>query len=256
MIAGERRALIITKIESNGLVDINELALELKVSEITIRRDLVALEKEGLLRRVHGGAVNSRGRSYEPPLSLRSEQNRKAKQMIAQRAAELIDEGDCVAIDVGSTTSEVARHLVNRHNLTIITPSLSIACLLANQIGIRLILPGGIVRQGEASMIGEIAQKTFESFYVDKLILGVGGIDINAGLTEYNWDDAMVKKAMIKSAKRILVVADASKFNTVAFASVAKLSEIHQLITDQPPPENLMMSLHNLGVEIEIVHGR
>lgn len=235
----ERRTLIVSMIDTDGKVDIYKLAREFNVSDITIRRDLIVLEKEGVLRRVHGGAISSRGRGYEPPFSLRSSQNRAAKALIGRKAAELIEDGDCVALDAGSTTIEVARNLIDRYNLTIITPSLSIAYLLANQIGIRLILPGGIIRQGEGSMIGEVAQKCFENFYVDKLILSVGAIDVDAGLTEYNWDDTMVKRAMIKSAKRIIVVADQSKFNTVAFASVAKLSEIHQLITNQIPPKDL-----------------
>lgn len=254
MIVEERKAYIISKIESNGIADIKQLAIELHVSEITIRRDLVALENSGLLRRVHGGAVNSSGRGYEPPLTLRRTKFSRAKQLIGEKAAEFIDEGDCVALDVGSTTSQVAHYLLHRHNLTIITPSISIASQFLNESDIRIILPGGIVRHGEASLIGELAISAFENFHVDKLIMGVGGIDVDAGLTEYNWDDALVKKAMMRSAKQIIVVADSSKFNQVAFATVAKLSEINRLVTDQNPPDGLRNRLIDLGVIIDIVH--
>lgn len=253
MIVEERRGFIISKIESDGFVDIKQLALDFHVSKITIRRDLVALENSGLLRRVRGGAINSSGRGYEPPLILRNTKFSKAKQLIGKRAAELINEGDCIALDVGSTTSEVARSLVNRQNLTIITPSLSIASQLLNELGIRIILPGGMLRHGEASMVGKLTTGAFEKFFVDKLIMGVGGIDVNAGLTEYNWDDALVKIAMMKSAKQIIVVADSSKFNVVAFAAVAKLSQINHLVTDQMPPDDLRDRLNELGIMIDIV---
>jgi DeoR family transcriptional regulator, fructose operon transcriptional repressor len=253
MIAEDRKAFIISQIESGGTVDISELTTLLNVSEMTIRRDLNALEREGVLRRVHGGAVNARGRSYEPPLPLRNAHQSEAKQSLGELAAALIEEGDCIALDVGSTTMEIARNLIGRQNLTVITPSLYIASLLVNQVGIRVIVPGGILRPGEASMIGDLAQRAFETLFVDKLFLGIGGIDAQAGFTEYNWDDTLTKRAMIRCAKQVIVVADGSKFGRVAFALVAKYAEVHKLVTDQPPPEDIRLKLDASGVSLDVV---
>ncbi len=252
MIPEQRRAYIITQLEKGFAIEIDKLARELSVSEMTVRRDLRQLEREGLLRRVHGGAISSQGRSFEPPLILRSNRNRSAKQAIARRAAELITTGDCIALDIGSTTLEIAYQLIHRNNLTVITPSLPIAALLSENAGIRLIVPGGIIRIGERSMIGELAQKAFENLFVDKLFLGVGGIDAEAGLTEFNWDDTLVKKAMIRSAKQTIVVADSSKFNRVAFARIAYLREVQSIITNAQPPPNLRTAIEEANVHLDV----
>jgi DeoR/GlpR family transcriptional regulator of sugar metabolism len=253
MIVQERRSFIASKIEQGGTISIAELAEMLHVSEMTIRRDLKILENEGVLRRVHGGAVSGRGRSYEPPLIIRNQSSIKPKQLIGKRAAEWVKEGECIALDVGSTTFEIARSLLQRHNLTVITPSLHIANLLSNQEGIRTVITGGIIRQTECSLIGELAQKAFENLYMDKLFLGVGGIDAEAGFTEYNWDDTLVKKAMIQSAKQVIVVSDATKFGKVAFTHISSFREVHHLITDKTPPAGILAKLKEFNVSLEVV---
>ena len=219
---------------------------------MTIRRDLAELERAGLVRRVHGGAVNARGRSFEPPLLLRSSEKRESKALIGRMAAELVADGDSLALDIGTTTYELARNLVGRHNLTIITPSLHIANLLLNEPDITVIVTGGIVRRGEASLIGDLAVRAFKGLFVDRLFLGAGGVDSHAGVTEYNWDDALVKRAMTQSAKETILLADASKFERVAFASVAPLSAIHRLVTDKPPPPSLLEALRASQVIIHL----
>jgi DeoR/GlpR family transcriptional regulator of sugar metabolism len=139
---------------------------------------------------------------------------------------------------------------VGRRNLTIITSSLHIANLFYNLPDIRLIVSGGIVRLGEASLIGDLAKYSYQNLSVDRLLLGVGGIDVQSGLTEYNWDDALVKQAMIASAKEVILVADASKFNRVAFARVAPLNIVHQIVTDRPPTGELLETFNRLGILI------
>jgi len=210
------------------------------------------LERQGIARKVHAGAVNARGRSYEPPFLLRGRSNPDEKRGIGALAAQLVIDGYSIALDVGTTTIEVARNLLSRHNLTIVTPSIHIANMLLNQPNIRLILTGGIVRPGEASLTGDLAGKAFEGFRVDQLFLAVGGIDAEAGLTEYSWDDAIVKQAMIRSAKQVIVVADASKFGKVAFAVVAPLKSIHALVTDKEPPAALASKLREANVAVLI----
>lgn len=245
-----RHKAILSAVEVQGTVRVAELAKQLDVTEMTIRRDLGYLERQGLLKRVHGGGISARGRNYEPTLQFRQSEHIAEKQLIARTAADLIKDGDFIALDVGSTTYELARCLVGRHNLTVITPSLQIANILSNQPGLQLILPGGIVRPGETSMIGQLSHRAFEMFHVDRLFLGVGGIDLQAGLTEYNWDDTLVKHAMLKTAKQVIALIDSSKFERIATVKIALLESLDVLVTDQEPPVMLAEALYKAGVEV------
>jgi len=146
----DRRSYILKEIEERGSVNVAELAVQTHVSEMTIRRDLTDLDDAGIIHRTHGGAVSARGRSFEPPLTVRAAENLEAKQRIGKMAASLVAEGDSVAIDTGSTALEVARNLMEFRNLTVVTSSLHVANLLFNRPGIRLILSGGAIRQEEA----------------------------------------------------------------------------------------------------------
>jgi DeoR/GlpR family transcriptional regulator of sugar metabolism len=245
-----RHRAILTAVELKGTVRVVELAKELRVTEMTIRRDLSQLERQGLVKRVHGGGISARGRSYEPTLALRNTAHVAEKQRIARTAAGLVLDGDFIALDVGSSTFELGRVLASRRNLTVITPSLLIATVLANLPELRLILPGGIVRPGESSMIGELSHRAFEMFHVDRLFLGVGGIDSQAGLTEYNWDDTLVKQAMLKTAKQVVALADSSKFERIATVKIARLGVLDVLVTDQHPPVSLADALLKADVKV------
>lgn len=250
MLSIERQGLILEAIAATGKVSISELVAKLDVSDMTVRRDLDELESKGLLRRVHGGAVDSRGRSYEPPLLTRGAANLKQKELIGKVAAGMVANGDSIALDVGTTTREVARGLTGTSNLTVITPSFDIGTILADQPGIRLILTGGILRPGEHSLVGNLAEEAFTHFRVDKLFVGIGGIDFVAGLTEFNVDDAQVKKAMLRSAKEIILVADASKFGRIAFAHVAQLSVLDRIVTDAALPLQLQEQFKEQNIEV------
>lgn len=232
MISDERRRQILELLESLGAVSVADLGSRFDVSEMTVRRDLDELERRGLLRRVHGGAVSARGRSFEPAFLSRSGLCREEKRRIASAAVQMIQNGDSIAIDVGTTTLEIARQLEGKRDLTVITPSLRVASQLSETQGLRLMIPGGIVRPGELSLVGPMAEETFKQFFVDKLFLAIGAVDLEAGLTEYSLEDALVKRAMLRAAKEIIVVADASKFGRVTFAAVAPVSVAHCIITD------------------------
>lgn len=248
-----RQVKILEQIELIGSVRVSDLADMCNVSDMTIRRDLVELETNGQIRRTHGGAVSSRGRSYEPPLALRGKERPEVKDRLGKYAAEMVAEGNSIALDVGSTIWSVANHLTQITNITIITPSVSIAGLFFGDATVRLIMPGGIVRPGEMSMIGELAIRNLELLYVDRLFLGAGGIECNAGLTEYNLDDSLVKQQMIKNAKEVVLVADSSKFGRVAFTRIGPLSVVHQLVTDAMPPKPLFTALKEAGTIIHVV---
>jgi len=249
-LAEHRRTYILKAIEERGSVSVVDLAEQLDVSMMTIRRDLVELEQEGALRRVHGGAVSARGRSYEPLYPMRAGVMQDEKRRIGRLAAELVADGDSIALDIGTTTLEVARCLLGRCNLTILTPSLHIANLFLGQPAIRLVVAGGIVRSEEGSLIGELARYAFSQLYVDRLFLGVACLDAGCGLSEYNWDDALVKQAMIASAKEVVVVADSQKFGKVAFAHVAPFSRVHKLVTDRMPPAPVLEKLQEADVSL------
>lgn len=254
-LADQRKQYILNRIERDGTVTVTEMAETLNVSEMTIRRDLIELENSGLVRRVHGGAVSARGRSFEPPFLLRVMQNANAKRSIGYRASQLVMEGDSIGLDIGTTTQEMATFLTNFHNLTIITPSLRIAYIFLNQSDIRLILPGGIVRPGEASLVGEMSYQIFQDFYVDKLFLGISNLNAETGLTEFNMEDAQVKKVMMRNAKQVILLADSSKFNGIAFARVSDFNQVHKLVTDAMPEGPLLAKLEEAGVEIILAQG-
>lgn len=248
-----RQKYIIESIQKEGSVNVADLAITFDVSEMTIRRDLNELEQVGLLRRVHGGAVSAHGRSFEPPLAVRSNENREVKDQLGRYAADMVAEGDSISLDVGSTIYAVASHLKQTRNITILTPSLSIAGLFIDRADVRLILPGGIVRPGETSMVGDLAHRSLKLLFVDRLFLGAGAIDSKAEITEYNMDDALIKQTMIHNAKEVTLVLDSSKFQKVAFAHVASFDVLNQLITDAVPPKPLLDALKSAGVTVHVV---
>jgi DeoR/GlpR family transcriptional regulator of sugar metabolism len=248
----ERRALILQLIETEGEVSVRDLSRRIGVSEMTVRRDLETLASRGALIRLHGRAVAPVSRSYEPPFDVRAGTATEAKARIGALAANLIEEGETVVLDVGTTTLEVARALRGRRNLTVLTPSLRIANVLAEEPGIRLMVCGGILRPGELSLVGDLAVAAFRDFRFDTAVLGVGGIDVTAGLTEYNLEDARVKRAAVETARRILVVADATKLGRVAFARICPLAEIDVLVTDRSAPADLVAAIKEAGVEVRV----
>jgi DeoR/GlpR family transcriptional regulator of sugar metabolism len=245
-----RRGAIRGFLAKRGEVGIADLAAEFDVSEMTIRRDLEELEDQGVARRVRGGAISTVSRSYEPPLATRATEAQVAKRRIARAAAEFIDYGETAIIDVGSTTFELARRLRGRGGLTIVTPSVNAAVELAGDPNTRVILTGGIVRPGELSLIGDLAERTFAQLNCDVLFLGVGGIHAEKGLTEYNLDDTRVKRAAIQAASRKVALADQSKLDRVCLATIAALAEIDVLITDAAPGHRLLQAVRDAGVEV------
>lgn len=245
-----RRGAIRGYLADRGEVEITALAAEFDVSEMTIRRDLETLEELGVARRVRGGAISTVSRSYEPPLASRSQEAQSAKARIAVAATRFIDYGETAILDVGSTTLALARCLRDRGGLTIVTPSVNAALELANEPTTRVILTGGIVRPGELSLVGDLAERTFAQLNCDVLFLGVGGIHPEKGLTEYNLDDTRVKRAAISAASRCVVLADQSKLDRVCLATIASLQEIDVLITDAAPDHRTLVAVREAGAEV------
>lgn len=237
--SSERRAAILRSLDATGRVAVAELSQLAKVSDMTIRRDLEALEHEGLLRRTRGGAVSVTSLSYEPPYILRKDTNAKSKARIGTRLASLLREGETVILDVGTTAVAVARALKGRQNLTVLTSNLWAAAILADEPGIVLILTGGQARQRERSLVGHLATRAFDEMVFDVFVLSVAGIHQDYGITDYNVEEALVKRAAIAASQRHIVVADSSKLGKVAFAKVCDLDQVDAIVTDDASPHAL-----------------
>ena len=250
MRARDRRQVTLEALAERGEASVAELSREAGVSEMTIRRDLEALEREGLLRRVHGGAVSAVSRGYEPPFALRAGRQSEAKEKIAAAAVELLSDGETVVLDVGTTVLGFARALATASSLTVVTPSLRVADVLAGNPGLRLIVTGGIARPGELSLVGSLAERSFEELHPDTVFLGVGGVAADAGLTEFNLDDTRVKRAALASARRCVVLADATKLGKVAFAHICPLERADVLVTESSADHDVLRPIREAGVEV------
>ena len=250
MIAQERRQRIFEDIESSGIASVRDLAQRFEVSTITIMRDLQELEQEGLIRRVHGGAISVRGASYEPPFIARESQFSTEKQRIAAKAVDLINEGDSLILDVGTTTLEIARALKGKRNLTVLVTNLRAALELASQPAIQVIVIGGKLRASELSLVRHLAEQTLRTFQVDKAFIGVGGITIEHGLTEFNFEEAGTKRTMIERARQRIVVADHTKFGKVMLTTVASLTVVDKIITGTEVDGEMVTRLRQMGVEV------
>lgn len=230
-------------------VSITALAERFGVSEMTIRRDLETLEGDGLARRVRGGAISTVARGYEPPFATRVGSAHPGKVAIARAAAELVEDGETAILDVGTTVLELARTLRGRTNLTVVTPSTLAALEFANDHNARVLLTGGFMRPGELSLVGDFAERTLRELNCDVFFMGVGGLDVEKGLTEYNLDDSRVKRAALAASGRCIVLADEQKLGRVCLATIAPLSEIDVLITDAPEDHPAVVATREGGAE-------
>ena len=246
----QRRTVIISHLADSGEVTITDLASDLGVSEMTIRRDLELLELEGLARRVRGGAISTVSRSHEPAFAVRAVDATAEKRAIGRAAAALLEDGDTAIIDVGTTTLELARNLHKHRRVTVVTSSILIAAELGHATDVRVIVTGGVLRHGELSLVGPSAEEPFRELNCDVAFIGVAGVDAEKGLTEYNLDDARIKRAALGAARRCIVLADRSKLGRVALALVARLSAVDTLVTDAPPEHPTVMAAASIGIQV------
>lgn len=249
----ERRQRVLELLEERGELTVADLSADFGVSEMTVRRDFDALEREQAIKRVRGGAISAVSRSYEPPFALRASRNLRLKAKLGRTAASMVSEGETVILDVGTTVLAVAEALVERRNITVVTSSLRAAWLLADNPELRVIVTGGAVRPGERSLVGAYSERVFEELYCDTFFMGVGGVDPRAGFTEYSLDDARIKQAALRSAKRSVVVAEASKLGKIAFARVGSVDAVDALVTDEGADRRVLNALRDLGIEIVTV---
>lgn len=253
MDARSRRTAIEERVTSEGEVQFSLLAAEFGVSEMTIRRDIEALQATGVLRRVSGGAI-ALGGAFEPSYGSRAAHAADSKAHIAERIADLLQPGETVALDSGSTVASVARAISGRGlGLTVLTPSILVAMALADDEDTTVILTGGVVRAGELSLIGPDAESTFARYNCDTFVVGVAGVDADGGLTEYHPQEAAVKRAAIESSGRLIVGVDAAKLSRVHFVNVAPLEAVTTLVTDGASDEPTVSAARAVGIDTHLV---
>jgi DeoR/GlpR family transcriptional regulator of sugar metabolism len=232
MLAYQRRDKILEMLKEDGSAKVINLAKIFKVSEVTIRQDLEKLESEGFIHREHGGAFLKNVEAGVRSFTLLNQDNLEKKKIIGRKAAELIESGETIILDSGSTTTEIAKNLIGRSGLTVITNALNIAMILGAEPGIEVIVTGGEFKPPTLSLTGQKAASFFEDIHVDKLFLATAGISLRSGLTYPSLSDIVVKKAMIESADVTYLVADSTKIGKNSFASLGALSLIDYIITD------------------------
>lgn len=253
MIAEKRRALLIERLREDGYIQVTEIADELNISSATIRRDLTQLEEEGFCMRTRGGAVrSSQSTTLELPYELKKQKNVSAKNQIAHRALELIEDGDTLILDAGSTTYALAQLLANKQRLTVVTNDLQIAISLAASPNNHLICTGGIARPHVFSLQGTEVENFIKNLKVDKTFLGADAIHEDGTIGNVNIEEVAIKQAMVNAASSVILLADASKFNLIGFAKVCDLKDVDILITDEECPQYIDRILAESGTELII----
>lgn len=252
MKADKRRQHILEVVALEGRASIGNLAQSLDVSEMTIRRDLTDLEGAGAIARVHGGAVIPSGSSHEPPFGARVRLNAASKVAIASQVCSLMADNSTVFLDGGSTGLAIAQALVTRR-MTVCTPSLRVADALKAASGIRLMMTGGVMRPREQSFTGSPAIEMIGNHRFDWYVMTVSGLDLEAGCTEWNLDDAAVKQAALASARRTIVAADSSKIGAIAFARVCPIARVDAVVTTSDADRRFVEGLRELEVVLELV---
>ncbi|CAH0537255.1 transcriptional repressor AgaR [Vibrio marisflavi] len=249
----QRREAILLHIQTHQKGDVNSFAKQYSVSEVTIRNDLNYLEKQGCVTRCYGGALINRQFAFDKPLKDKKQINSHVKSAIATYAASLIDDGDKLILDSGSTTEQITHHLQDKKHLTVMTNGIHIAYQLANHPDIEVMVSGGTMREGSYSLHGSTGEELLAGFRFDKLFLGVDGFDIDSGITTPHQGEADINRKMVEAAQMVIAVTDSSKFNRQSFCLITRPEQIDVLITDRGIPQSYLTALTELGVDVRIV---
>ncbi|EYR64700.1 D-beta-D-heptose 1-phosphate adenosyltransferase [Actinotalea ferrariae CF5-4] len=250
MYATERQQQILDVARANGRVEVKDLADQLDVTPETVRRDLTVLERHGLVRRVHGGAIPVERLGFEPGISDREQVLAGEKERIAKRALDELPAGGSVLIDAGTTTVRLAEMLPQDRELTVITHALPVAMVLATRPGITLHLVGGTVRGRTLAAVGPWALRDLADIHADVAVLGTNGLTVEHGLTTPDLAEAAVKQAIIAASHRVVVLADHTKLGRVDLARVAPLAAVDTLVTDSGVDAAVAAEVEEAGVRV------
>ena len=234
MLARQRQSVILSRVREDGGVRVVDLARDLGVSDMTVRRDLELLHNRGLIEKVHGGATALAGSAlFEPGFAAKSGLQELEKETIADAAVALVLPGTAIGISAGTTTYALAHRLVDTPGLTIVTNSVPVADVLhrAGRSDQTIILTGG-VRTPSDALVGPFAVATLRTIHLDQVFMGVHGMDVRSGFTTPNVLEADTDRALVAAGRRLVVVADSSKWGVIGISSIARLDEADTLVTD------------------------
>jgi DeoR family transcriptional regulator of aga operon len=248
----QRRETILQLLTRQGSVQVTDMVEQFGVSAVTIRSDLTALESQGLVTRSHGGALLARTPPPEHSIRQKDAINHEQKERIGALAASLVQPGDNIVIDSGTTTISLARHLRDAESVTVATNGLNIAWELQDAPGVDLILTGGLLHKKSLSIQGSQAEACLQAYSFDKLFLGVDGFDLQFGVTTHHEAEASLNHKMVERSRKVIVLTDASKFGRVSLHRIVQLDRVHTVITDAAISPEYREGLLRLGIELLI----
>jgi DeoR family transcriptional regulator, aga operon transcriptional repressor len=248
----ERLSEVLRVLAESGVVDVGALAAGFDVSEATVRRDLHLLEEQRMLARTHGGAVAG-DVMYELPLRYKAARHHPEKIRIAREAASRVDDRAIVGLTGGTTTTEVARVLVDRAGLTVVTNALNIAGELAIRSDLKLVVTGGTARPESYELVGPVAERALAEMHLHISIIGVDGVTLDQGLTTHHEIEAHTNRVLLERAGKVVAVADSSKLGLVAFARICPLDAVDELITDTAADPVTIAAIRDAGIMVTTV---
>jgi DeoR/GlpR family transcriptional regulator of sugar metabolism len=252
MIPHERRQAIMKVLERQGSAQVAELSQVLRVTEVTVRKDLSWLEAEGSVVKEHGGAVLRASPEKLLEAANRTVVNVKAKYAIAKKAAEFIDDGDAVLIDAGSTAVQLAKCLFGKNNMTVVTTSMCVALNVGTIRSANILMPGGQFHMASMSFTGPQTAEFFNGIHAEKLFFSAAGVSLLSGLTYLTMDDVFIKRSMLKSVRKAFLLADSSKMGKESLIKLGTVTLAHVLITDSGIPDEYRESLIKRGMEVVV----
>ena len=254
--ARERQEHIARIVEEHGRARVAELAIQFRVSTVTIRKDLFALESEGRLVRTHGGAIVVDRSRAELAFDVRERLQPDEKARIGAAAADLVQDGESIVMDASTTALYVARQLKRRRgwtHLTVITNGLRLASDLAGYPGIAVLMLGGRVRWEALSVVGQLGDGLFSRINVQKAFVGAAGFTVDSGLSDATEEEAQITRSMVAAAREVIAVVDHTKWERTAFATFCQTNEISALLTDDLAPPDLVAALRGRGIDVRLV---
>jgi DeoR family transcriptional regulator of aga operon len=253
LLVAERRNRILDLLRDQGRVTVEDLATRFATSLVTIRTDLATLEASGALERTHGGALLRR-EDDDQPITVKQTRHHAEKVRIAKVAASLIQDGETIILDSGTTTAEIAKQIrrLEVQSINVITNALNIATLLADVPAVRLIMPGGILRPESNSLSGHMAEAALANLQADRLFLGADGLDPERGVMTPHLPEAQLNAQMIAISRQVIAVADSSKLMRRNISLIARVEQLHMLITDTGANPEVVAELQRRGVEVRL----
>jgi len=253
MTLAERHQFILSKIQQDQYVNVVDLCKELKVSSVTIRKDLKLLEDKSLLFRTHGGATLNNPYTVDRSVNEKEQMQSSEKHRIGVAAAKLLKDNDSIVVASGTTLLYFAKSIPGGLNLTVVTSSLNISMEFLRSPEVEVIQLGGLLRKSSSSVMGAYAEQVLQDFYFNTLFLGVDGIDLEHGFTTTNAMEAHLNREMIKVSQKVVVLADATKFGKRGFGKICGFDNVDQIITDKGVSQQMINHIESLGVTVTVV---